>query len=402
MTGVIASLIPLASIPLASIPLVLAWDFEPVYVVPLLGLTALYLALVYPLRARYWPTAMVSQRQTAYFLSGVGVIAIGLLSPLNFIAMEYLLTAHMVQHVLFSVVAAPLLLLGTPSWLIAPLFRSARAQRIGRWLTHPVVAFGLYNLNMWVWHAPPILDAIPPLGVYVGARFVDIGLVTVALLAALLVGPSLARSLMATVRGRADGRPSLRAMLPAAASFILLALLLVSALTVLTSASWAVPSQPHNPLHTVMDWLFLVTATLYWCPILNPAPQLRRIAPLFGMFYLFISTQPMMALGALMVFSAGPLFHLYATAPRIFGGTALGDQQLAGLIMWLVMDIPLFAGITILFFRWMSQHERDTGQLTPEEEVIWASQQADYQAEHQSRQARSGEMALQEPSASPE
>jgi cytochrome c oxidase assembly factor CtaG len=284
----------------------------------------------------------------------------------------------MVQHVLFSVVAAPLLLLGTPGWLVEPLFRPPQARRIGRWLTHPVVAFGLYNFNMWMWHAPPFLDAVPPHGVFVATRLLDAALVIAALMGLLLIGPTILRATLPRLHGLgASGRWVLIGALAVATT----GALVISGLTLLTSAAWAVPSQPHNPIHTLMDGMFFVTAIIYWCPILNPAPQLSRITPLFGMLYLFMSTQPMMALGALLVLSPAPLYHLYATAPRIFGGfgaTALEDQQLGGLIMWLIMDIPLFAGITILFFQWMSKHERDAGQLTPEEQILWDQQQARY------------------------
>lgn len=359
---------------IASIPLVFAWDFEPIYVVPLLALTALYLALVGPLRARYWPHESVSRQQVTYFLFGAAALAIGLWSPINFIAMEYLLTAHMIQHVLFTVVGPPLVLLGVPGWLVEPLFRGERMRRIGRALTHPVTAFGVYNLNMWVWHAPAFLDAVPSTSVFVATRLLDTALLIAALLGAVLVGPTLWRA----ARGSRHGVAWV-----AVASVIALGLLVVSGLTLVTSASWAVFSQPHNPIHTLMDGMFIVAALLYWSPILNPVPQLRRIAPLFGMLYLFMSAMPMMALGAMMVLSSGPLYHLYASAPRIFGGSALGDQQLGGLIMWLIMDIPLLAGITILFFRWMSAQERDKGQLTTEEQVIWEAQQARFSAEQQ-------------------
>ncbi|HEX8996091.1 MAG TPA: cytochrome c oxidase assembly protein [Ktedonobacterales bacterium] len=354
---------------IASIPLALAWDFEPVYVIPLLALAAAYVTLVGPLRARFWPGETVSRKQLAYFLSGILAIGIGLFSPLNFIAMEYLLTAHMIQHVLFTVVGPPLLLLGTPGWLVEPLFRGERVRRVARWVTHPVAAFGIYNLNMWVWHAPAFLDAVPPHGVFVGVRLLDIALLIAAVMALLFVGPTIAR---------ASSRAQERRPLVIVSAVVIIGLLLVSGLTLITGASWTVASQPHNPIHTLMDWMFVAAAIIYWCPIMNPAPQLPRIAPLFGMLYLFMSTQPMMALGAMMVLSSAPLYHLYATAPRIFGGTALGDQQLGGLIMWLIMDIPLLAGITILFFKWMSRQERDTGQLTPEEEVLWAEQQQRY------------------------
>jgi cytochrome c oxidase assembly factor CtaG len=118
-------------------------------------------------------------------------------------------------------------------------------------------------------------------------------------------------------------------------------------------------ARTHNPLHVLMNLLFIGTSLLYWAPILSPANEVaKRISPLFGMLYMFISTQPMMALGAILTFSSQPLFHIYDNAPLIWGFTRLGDQQLAGLTMWLLMDIPLIIVLSVLFFRWVSALDR--------------------------------------------
>jgi cytochrome c oxidase assembly factor CtaG len=244
----------------------------------------------------------------------------------------------------------------------------SRARNIGRWLTHPVVAFGLYNMNMWVWHAPALLDALPPARALIAMHWLNLALMAPVWILLALLGPGLARTLLSQRRWGLVTAGAVTGIV-----------LLLSALTIFSSSPWALSSQPHNPLHTLMDLLFILTALLYWAPILNPVPQLRRIAPLFGILYLFMSTQPMMALGALVTFAAHPLYSVYASAPRLLGVlTPMTDQQLAGLIMWLVMDIPLLIGISILFFRWMRQQEREQERqermertLTPDEEVIW-------------------------------
>jgi hypothetical protein len=75
------------------------------------------------------------------------------------------------------------------------------------------------------------------------------------------------------------------------------------------------------------------------------------------MLYMFMSAMPMMVIGALLVFASQPLYTRYASAPLLWGFTRLGDQQLAGLIMWLPMDIPLLLTISILFFRWVNQQD---------------------------------------------
>ena len=96
----------------------------------------------------------IGLREVTYFTSGWLTVALALLSPLHHYA-ERLLWAHMVQHELLMVVAAPLLVLGRPveawSWVL-PL-------RLPRLLSDPLFAWALHALALWLWHAPAPFDA---------------------------------------------------------------------------------------------------------------------------------------------------------------------------------------------------------------------------------------------------
>jgi cytochrome c oxidase assembly factor CtaG len=285
------------------------------------------------------------------FAAGITLLGVALLSPLRMLGMHYLLTAHMAQHMLLTVVCPPLLLLGTPRWILTPFLRRPTVRRVTRGLLHPVVVFGLFNLTVWLWHLPALFDAVPPTWSITAMLLLDNALVLAGLLfVALVVLPWLVRL--------AGGRASSRLEMSAA----VLAIGVVVAVALggwLNVGTWPAASQPHNPLHTLMEALFFSTALLYWWPILSPVPELApRLSPLAGVLYLFVSTQPMMALGALLVFASQPLYQTYVHAPLLWGFTRLGDQQLGGLIMWLPMDIPLFIGISVLFFRWVNQQDR--------------------------------------------
>ena len=87
--------------------------------------------------------------EVTFFTAGWLAAALALLSPLHHYA-ERLLWAHMVQHELLMVVAAPLLVLGRPveawSWVL-PL-------KIPRLLSDPVFACALHAAAVWLWHAP--------------------------------------------------------------------------------------------------------------------------------------------------------------------------------------------------------------------------------------------------------
>jgi putative membrane protein len=103
--------------------------------------------------------------------TGFAVLALALVSPLDALA-GALLSAHMLQHVLLMLVAAPLLawaaplgriLLGLPLGLGRRLgawwSRAPRARQAWRALTWPGAAWAVHALALWVWHMPPAYQA---------------------------------------------------------------------------------------------------------------------------------------------------------------------------------------------------------------------------------------------------
>jgi putative membrane protein len=117
--------------------------------------------------------------RTAAFLGGVAVVLVALLSPVAAYS-EVLLWAHMVQHLLLVVVAAPLLALAAPVTTIRlalppgarhALARTQRASRRARRRLgdpHPVLlAAGVHVAITWSWHAPVLYDlAVANAGVH--------------------------------------------------------------------------------------------------------------------------------------------------------------------------------------------------------------------------------------------
>ena len=127
----------------------------------LIGLGALegaYLLGVGPVRERYNLAESADPRQVATFTLGVLVIFVSLLSPLHILSDEYLFSAHMVQHVLLTLVAPPLLVLGTPDWLLRRLLRPDLAFWFARLATHPIIAFASFNVIFSVWHIPALYN----------------------------------------------------------------------------------------------------------------------------------------------------------------------------------------------------------------------------------------------------
>ena len=97
-------------------------------------------------------------RRVLLFSLGVLVLAIAEGPPLHDLSEQYLLSAHMLQHLLIQMAAVPLLLLGTPSWLLRPLLELTGSLRLLRFLTRPLMAFSVFGLTLAIWHVPELYD----------------------------------------------------------------------------------------------------------------------------------------------------------------------------------------------------------------------------------------------------
>jgi putative membrane protein len=240
-------------------------------------------------RDRFKGASEPSPRQKFLFAEGVVVLFLALASPLHALSDEYLFTAHMAQHLLLTLVATPLLLAGTPGWLLAELLRVTRTTGFFRWALHPVIAFAGFNLIFMLAHLPPVYEA--------------------------------------------------------------------------TLGSDAT----HGAEHIV----FLASALLLWLPILSPLPKvLPRYAAPGQIAFFFAQTAPAMLLGGLITGASEPMYSTYAQAVRIVNLTALEDQQLGGLIMWVAGGTYFLAAAAIVFFRWAASEESrnrrpNSGPATP-------------------------------------
>jgi putative membrane protein len=128
--------------------------FEPLQVLPVLAV-----AVLYAVRARSLALAgrPVPWWRQACFASAVLLILIALVSPLA--ALDYeLVWVHMTQHILLADLGALLIVLGLTGPLLQPVL-AMRVVRHLRVLAHPVVAFALWAIDLYVWHLPVLYQA---------------------------------------------------------------------------------------------------------------------------------------------------------------------------------------------------------------------------------------------------
>jgi putative membrane protein len=139
------------------------WEFDPGVVIPLAISAVLY-------RIGSGRHVGLTRVQRTCFWAGWLSLVIALVSPLHPLG-EVLFSAHMVQHEILMLVSAPLLVVSRPlvTFLWAVRFEWRRGlgrwskispvRRSWLWLTTPLTAWWIHAIAIWVWHAPPLMDA---------------------------------------------------------------------------------------------------------------------------------------------------------------------------------------------------------------------------------------------------
>ena len=258
----------------------LPWSFEP-WVVACVLISAAGYALGL---ARLWRRAGrghgIGRVQAAAFVSGWLALAAALVSPIDPLGAR-LFSAHMVQHELLMIVAAPLLVLGRPlaawAWALPVGWRRAAGRAFHApawrvpwlWMTGPLAAWVLHALALWLWHVPALFEA----------------------------------------------------------------------------------SLASEAVHTLQHIAFLATALLFWWSVLGAATRSEQGGALASLFTTMVHTG---ALGALLTLSPAVWYPSYrATAPA-FGLSAIEDQQLGGLVMWIPASLVYVVCGLAIASRWLA------------------------------------------------
>lgn len=96
--------------------------------------------------------------QIGAFGAGLTALWVGADWPVHDLAEGYLYSVHMTQHLLFTLLAPPLLLLGTPAWLAREILRPPAVYRVVRGLARPLPALVAFNALLVVTHWPALVD----------------------------------------------------------------------------------------------------------------------------------------------------------------------------------------------------------------------------------------------------
>jgi putative membrane protein len=252
------------------------WVWDPFIVMPI--------ALAALLYARGAGRAVgLRNWEKASFWTGWAALVLAILSPLHPMG-EALFSAHMAQHELMMVIAAPLLVLGRPIvaflWALPPEMRRVAGsagkiswiRRSWVFVTRPLIAFLIHLVALWVWHIPAAYEV----------------------------------------------------------------------------------SVTSDAVHTLQHLTFLISALVFWWAAIRQHAARKHYGA--GLFYIFGTATHTSILGALLTFSNTAWYPVYTSTVTTWGMTALEDQQLGGLIMWIPPGF-VYLGIFLgMFALWM--HDR--------------------------------------------
>jgi putative membrane protein len=255
-----------------------SWNTDPLV---WSGLAAMGVAYLWASSRRH---DRVARHRRTYFLAALTTLLVALVSPLDATGRS-LSSAHMVQHLLLTSLAAPLIVLAapvrtasaalSPEWrLVARAGRRSRPGQLARAvLARPVLASVPFVVVLWGWHLPAPYEAA------LGDHLV------------------------------------------------------------------------HGLEHVTM----LATAMLSWAAIILGARRRRRDRPGLAILVLFGLSTASALLGVLLTFAPDVLYRSYERTATAWHLSALADQQLAGVIMWVPGGAVYLAVALVILIDWLGQ-----------------------------------------------
>jgi putative membrane protein len=260
-----------------------SWNLNPIVILVLLAAAVLYTRM-YRRAGAASSTSPPGAGHWLPYAAGLLILAVALISPLGSIGDRWLLSAHMMQHVLLSDIAPALLVLGLRSPVL-PLGLSrrvlvavapgGRSGRVLARLTSPWLAIPLWALATWVWAIPSVFDY----------------------------------------------------------------------------------TAQHPAIHAFEHATLFYTGLAIWWLIIDPLPR-ARLRPNGERLALLGFTRVASAGVCLpLTWLSGTQYSLYASAPRAFGLSAIGDQQLAGASMCFVEFLVFGIAFAAVFISMLGRDE---------------------------------------------
>jgi cytochrome c oxidase assembly factor CtaG len=127
---------------------------------------------------------------------------------------------------------------------------------------------------------------------------------------------------------------------------------------------WHVPAlydaaAEHAPLHALEHLSFFAAGIALWWPLVQPVPMRRALTGLQPLGYIAAAKGGLAALGLVLAWSSTAHYPWYEDAPRIWGLSAVEDQNVAGVIMMVEQSMTLVLVMVWVFVRMLVRSEQE-------------------------------------------
>jgi len=115
----------------------------------------------------------------------------------------------------------------------------------------------------------------------------------------------------------------------------------------------------HSALHALQHVSFFTAGLLVWWPLIQPVPMRNRLTGMWTFGYIGAAKLGLASLGMWLTWTSAVAYSYYEEVPRIWGLSAISDQNVGGAIMMVEQSILLVTVLAILFGRMLVQSEQD-------------------------------------------
>jgi putative membrane protein len=115
----------------------------------------------------------------------------------------------------------------------------------------------------------------------------------------------------------------------------------------------------HPGVHLLEHASFFTAGFCVWWPLIQPVPMRRRLTGMWPVAYIGTAKIGLAVLGLYLTWSTSVFYPYYETVPRIWGLTAVQDQNVGGAIMMLEQSLTFVSVLAFVFIRILSRSEAD-------------------------------------------
>jgi cytochrome c oxidase assembly factor CtaG len=127
---------------------------------------------------------------------------------------------------------------------------------------------------------------------------------------------------------------------------------------------WHIPAMydaalNHPLVHVLEHFCFFTAGIAVWWPLIQPVPMRHRLTGLQPLAYIGAAKVGLAVLGVYLTWSTSVFYPYYETVPRIWGLTAIQDQNMGGAIMMVEQSITFVTVLAWVFVRMLSSSEAE-------------------------------------------